>query len=71
MGASSAIEIILALEGMKQGRLPPTLNYEADPSLRLDSVTTLQMKLDQTHLLKNAFGFGGCNTCVVFRRVND
>lgn len=70
MGASSAIEIILALEGMKQGRLPPTLNYEADPSLNLNSVTTQAMRLDQTHLLKNAFGFGGCNTCVVFRRMN-
>lgn len=70
MGASSAIEIILALEGMTSGCLPPTLNYEADPSLKLNSVTTRKMELDQTHLLKNAFGFGGCNTCVVFRRVN-
>lgn len=70
MGASSAIEIILALEGMKHSCLPPTLNYEGDPGLKLDSVTTRKMELDQTHLLKNAFGFGGCNTCVVFRRVN-
>ena len=70
MGASSAIEIIFALEGMARDCLPPTLNYEDDPGLELNSVVTRKTDLEQTHLLKNAFGFGGCNTCVVFRRTH-
>jgi 3-oxoacyl-[acyl-carrier-protein] synthase II len=69
MGASSAIEIILALEGMAEGCLPPTLNHEDDPGLDLASVVTATTDLEQAHVLKNAFGFGGCNTCAVFRRL--
>jgi 3-oxoacyl-[acyl-carrier-protein] synthase II len=69
MGASSAIEIIFTLEGMAKGCLPPTRNYQNDPGLRLDAVVTQKTNLDQRHVLKNAFGFGGCNTCVVFRRL--
>ncbi|MDJ0783170.1 MAG: beta-ketoacyl-[acyl-carrier-protein] synthase family protein [Desulfosarcinaceae bacterium] len=69
MGASSAIEIIFALEGMAHGCLPPTLNYAEDPDLGLASVVDQQQRLDQTHVLKNAFGFGGCNTCILFRRL--
>jgi 3-oxoacyl-[acyl-carrier-protein] synthase II len=26
-------------------------------------------RVDQRFVLKNAFGFGGCNTCIVFERV--
>jgi 3-oxoacyl-[acyl-carrier-protein] synthase II len=70
MGASSAIEIIFALEAMAKGCLPPTLNYRADPGLALDSVVTTGTDLEQTYILKNAFGFGGCNTCTVFRRID-
>lgn len=69
MGASSAIESILALEGMQAGMLPPTINYTPDPALGLESVVTRRQPLDQEYVLKNAFGFGGCNSCVVFRRV--
>jgi 3-oxoacyl-[acyl-carrier-protein] synthase II len=69
MGASSAIEIIFTLEGMANSCLPPTINYQKDPDLRLDAVVTQKTNLDQRHVLKNAFGFGGCNTCVVFRRL--
>jgi 3-oxoacyl-[acyl-carrier-protein] synthase II len=70
MGASSAIESILAVEGMQAGRLPPTINYAPDTDLGLDSVAAACRRVDQEYVLKNAFGFGGCNACVVFRRVN-
>ena len=69
MGASSAIEAILAMEGMKNGILPPTINYTPDPELRLDCVPEGARNLDQEFVLKNAFGFGGCNACVVFRKM--
>lgn len=68
MGASSAIESILAMEGMRTGMLPPTVNYAPDPGLGLDSVVAARCRVDQEYVLKNAFGFGGCNACMVFKR---
>jgi 3-oxoacyl-[acyl-carrier-protein] synthase II len=70
MGAASAIESILAIEGMRTGLLPPTINYMPDPALDLDTVATVSQPIDQEYVLKNAFGFGGCNACVVFKRCN-
>jgi 3-oxoacyl-[acyl-carrier-protein] synthase II len=65
MGASSAIETIFALEGMLRGTLLPTINYTLDPELPLDCVAEGARRLDQEFVLKNSFGFGGCNACVV------
>ena len=70
MGASSAIESIFAMEGMLEGWVPPTINYTPDPELVLDCVPEGARKLDQEYVLKNSFGFGGCNACIVFRRVD-
>jgi len=70
MGASSAVESILAIEGMRRGVLLPTINHRPDPLIPLDCVAEGARTLDQEFVLKNAFGFGGCNTCLVFRRVN-
>ncbi len=69
MGASSAIETIFALEGMRRDLLLPTINYTPDPELPLDCVPEGARRLPQEFVLKNSFGFGGCNACVVLRRV--
>ncbi|SPD74820.1 putative 3-oxoacyl-(Acyl carrier protein) synthase II [uncultured Desulfobacterium sp.] len=69
MGASSAIESVFAIKGMQEGRLPPTINYRPDPDMELDCVAEGTRRLDQEYVLKNAFGFGGCNACVIFRRI--
>ena len=69
MGASSVIETIFALRGMEEGVLLPTINYQPDPEIELDCVAEGARKLTQQHVLKNAFGFGGCNACAVFRRI--
>jgi 3-oxoacyl-[acyl-carrier-protein] synthase II len=72
MGASSAIESILALEGMKQNKLLPTINYgmNGQEEIVLDCVQEGVRHLDQEYVLKNSFGFGGCNACLVFKRVH-
>jgi len=70
MGASSAIESIFAIKGMLDNTLPPTINYRSDPDIELDCVAEEKRAVQQEYVLKNAFGFGGCNSCVVFRRVN-
>jgi 3-oxoacyl-[acyl-carrier-protein] synthase II len=69
MGASSAIEAVFAIRGMQNSRLLPTINYTPDPAMELDCVSEGARPLNQEFVLKNAFGFGGCNSCIVFRRV--
>lgn len=69
MGASSAIETILAMEGMLKDTLLPTINYEPDPAITLDCVPDNARDLKQEFVLKNAFGFGGCNSCIVLQRI--
>ena len=69
MGASSAIETILSMEGMRRDTLLPTINYAPDPSLTIDCVPEGARTLKQEFVLKNAFGFGGCNSCLILRRI--
>jgi 3-oxoacyl-[acyl-carrier-protein] synthase II len=69
MGASSGIESIFAMEGMLRDTVLPTINYTPDPEIPIDCVPEGARQLSQEHVLKNAFGFGGCNSCIVFRRV--
>jgi len=69
MGASSVIESIFAMHGMQHDILPPTINYTPDPEIELDCLSEAKRQLSQEFVLKNAFGFGGCNCCAVFRRV--
>jgi 3-oxoacyl-[acyl-carrier-protein] synthase II len=67
MGASSAIESIFAMEGMLKDTLLPTINYMPDPELALDCVPEGVRQAEQEFVLKNAFGFGGCNSCIIFK----
>ena len=69
MGASSAIETILAMEGMLRDTVLPTINYLHDPAIDIDCVAEGARKLSQEFVLKNAFGFGGCNSCLILHRV--
>jgi 3-oxoacyl-[acyl-carrier-protein] synthase II len=69
MGASSAIESVFVVKGMLDDVLPPTINYRPDQGMALDCVPEGMRKLRQEFVLKNAFGFGGCNSCAVFRRM--
>jgi 3-oxoacyl-[acyl-carrier-protein] synthase II len=68
MGASSAIELILAIEGMLRGVLLPTINHVPDPELAADFVPDAARAFPHERVLSNSFGFGGCNVCVVVRR---
>ncbi|MFH1154736.1 MAG: beta-ketoacyl-[acyl-carrier-protein] synthase family protein [Pseudomonadota bacterium] len=67
MGSSSAIETIFALQGMTEDRILPTINFTPDPLMPLDCAAGQARTLAQEYVLKNAFGFGGCNACLVLR----
>jgi 3-oxoacyl-[acyl-carrier-protein] synthase II len=69
MGASSAIETILTFKSMEEGLLLPTINYLPDPAMEIDIAPSTARSLSQEFVLKNAFGFGGCNACAVFKRI--
>jgi 3-oxoacyl-[acyl-carrier-protein] synthase II len=68
LGATAAIEAALAIEGMQQGLILPTINHIPDPKLDDIDVVPNQAR-PQPHeiVLTNAFGFGGTNCCVVLR----
>jgi 3-oxoacyl-[acyl-carrier-protein] synthase II len=68
MGASSVIETIFALQGLQANILPPTINYAPDPEIDIDCVAEGKRVVNQEFILKNSFGFGGCNACAVFRK---
>ena len=68
MGAASAIETIMTFKSMEEQVLLPTINHQPDQGIELDISPETQRPLSQEFVLKNAFGFGGCNTCAVFRR---
>ncbi len=68
MGASSAIELILTVEGMRRGVVLPTINYEPDAKIEIDAVPGKARAMDHSRVLSNSFGFGGCNVCLVVGR---
>lgn len=69
MGASSVIESIFSFLGMRDELLPPTINHRADPEIDIDCIAEGKRNLAQEYILKNSFGFGGCNSCAVFKRI--
>ncbi len=71
-GAAGALESIACLEGMRHGIIHPTINYEhPDPECDLDYVPNEARRADVRVALKNSFGFGGQNACLLFKRFGD
>jgi 3-oxoacyl-[acyl-carrier-protein] synthase II len=69
VGAAGAIEAIFSLCAIRDGVVPPTINYETpDPDGDLDYVPNTARKAQVDVVLSNSFGFGGMNASLVFRR---
>ena len=69
LGAAGGIEAIATTLTLHHGLLPPTINYETpDPECDLDYVANQARKVDVEYALSNAFGFGGTNATLAFRR---
>ncbi len=73
LGASGAIESVASLKAIETGIIPPTINYEnQDPDCDLDYVPNSSRKVQGVRaVLKNSFGFGGQNACLVFKRYEE
>jgi len=69
LGAAGGVEAIATVLALHHGVLPPTINYETpDPDCDLDYVPNQARKQDVEFALSNAFGFGGTNATVAFRK---
>ena len=70
LGASGAIESVACIMALRTGMVPPTTNLDTpDPDCDLDYVPHQARNVgDVRVVLKNSFGFGGQNACLVFKR---
>ena len=69
-GACGALEAAACAYALREGIVPPTINYEhPDPDCDLDYVPNEARKVAIGAALSNNFGFGGHNSCVILRRV--
>ena len=72
LGASGALESVACVRTLQEGLIHPTINYEhPDPDCDLDYVPNQARQADVRVVLKNSFGFGGQNACLVFRRFEE
>ena len=69
LGASSAIESIICVKAINDKFIPPTINYKnKDEELDLDYVPNVGRSAELNYVLSNAFGFGGHNTSLLFKK---
>ena len=69
LGAAGGVEAIATTLALHHGILPPTINYEKpDPECDLDYIPNQARKQDVDFALSNAFGFGGTNATLAFKK---
>jgi 3-oxoacyl-[acyl-carrier-protein] synthase II len=72
LGAAGALEGICTVLTLRDGIIPPTINYHTfDPDCDLDCVPNVARKADMSVAISNSFGFGGHNAVLVFKKYVD
>lgn len=67
IGAAGALAAMVCARSIKDGVIPPTINYETpDPECDLDYVPNTARETQVDHAITNAFGFGGQNCVATF-----
>lgn len=68
LGGTGGVEAIYSVLTIKNGIIPPTINYESpDPECDLDYVPNEARKADVKVVMSNSFGFGGTNGSLLFK----
>jgi 3-oxoacyl-[acyl-carrier-protein] synthase II len=69
LGAAGAVEATFCVLAIRDGKLPPTINYEfEDPECDLDYIPNVARDADVRIAISNSFGFGGHNASIVLKR---
>ena len=69
LGASGAVEAIFSTLAIRDGVVPPTINYDTpDPECDLDYIPNESREVEVETTASNSFGFGGHNATIVLRR---
>ena len=69
LGAAGAVEAMFTVLACRDGKLPPTINYETeDPECDLDYIPNEARDADVEIGCSNSFGFGGHNATIILRR---
>ena len=72
LGASGAVEAAFVVMAIREGVLPPTINYDTpDPECDLDYVPNEPRKASPKNVMSNSFGFGGHNATLVISRFEE
>jgi 3-oxoacyl-[acyl-carrier-protein] synthase II len=72
LGAAGAVEAIASILAIKNNIVPPTINFEhADPECDLNYTFNKPQEREVNIALSNAFGFGGHNTSVIFKKFTE
>jgi len=70
LGAAGAIEAVVSIMAMRDGKIPPTINYTTpDENCDLDYVPNVAKDAELNVVMSNSFGFGGTNGVVIFRKI--
>ncbi len=71
LGAAGALESLICILAMRDGIVPPTINYETpDERCDLNHVPNVAQEAKLDYVLNNSFGFGGHNVALVFGKGN-
>lgn len=69
LGAAGGVEAIFSVLAIKEGIIPPTINYETpDPDCDLDYVPNKARQQEVNVALSNSLGFGGHNATILFKK---
>ncbi len=72
LGAAGAIESVASLLAIYHGIIPPTINIDnPDPKCDLNYTANEAQARDVRYAINNAFGFGGHNTSLVFKKFEE
>ncbi len=69
LGAAGGVEAIVCVMAIRDGLIPPTINYKyPDPDCDLSYVPNQAIKMKVDVAFSNSLGFGGHNACIVFKK---
>jgi len=72
LGAAGAVEAIATILSIRNSAIPPTINFEfPDPDCDLNYTFNTPQKKNVEYAMSNAFGFGGHNTSVIFKKYDE